>query len=90
MTTRSPAPSAPTAGRRRNPQSSRPHRTGGPAPPPSPKEAAALSRAAARARRLWLANFKRTRGFPEGTDADFIEVCRRHGRWYNDIRPPDD
>jgi len=76
------ASAPPPATARRNPPSANPRRTGGPPPPPSPKEAA-------KARRLWLANFKRTRGFPEGTDPDYIEVCRRHGLWYKNIRPPE-
>ena len=81
---RPPPPPEPTSFTgRRNPQSANPRRTGGPPAPPSPREAA-------KARKRWLANFRRTRGFPEGTDLDYIEVCRRHGIWYKGIRPPDD
>ncbi len=83
-------PQPPPPSCRRNPQSARPHRTRGPPPPPSPKAAAEQARTAAKARKLWLANFRRTRGFPEGTDLDYIEVCRRKGLWYRDKPPPDD
>jgi len=72
-----------TTGGRRNPASANPRRTGGPPPRPTPKELA-------KARRRWLENFRRTRGFPEGADREVIEIYRRQGRWYKNMAPPEE
>ena len=62
--------------------SANPRRKGGPPPPLSPKALAA-------ARKAWLENFRRTRGFPPGFDKKTIEHFRSLKLWYKGLKPPD-